>query len=247
MNADIVLTVDDGQPADAAHFFTAGVHLLELLDDLSETAAVEWKVTDLRIGSAISALTAWGEHRTEGVDAARAAVTGLNRIRTGGGMPPDWTPNAVVHAKDLVRRAGESAKVEAAGNVVWLDRQLREGLEGIAPWVRQFYGSVRGNLTGVNVTRTNRASIKPQGGGRVVHVGFPNALAEKMRVGLLQFVEVEGTVRQNEDGRIYYVTADDIRVVESETASWAELYGYMPEITDGMTVTDYLEAIRGEE
>jgi len=41
---DIVLTVDDGQPADAARFFAVGTHLLDLLDDLAETADVGWTV-----------------------------------------------------------------------------------------------------------------------------------------------------------------------------------------------------------
>lgn len=124
---------------------------------------------------------------------------------------------------------------------------LRNGLEAIAPWVREFYGSVRGQMTGVNVTRGNRASIKPRGGGRVVHIGFPTPLAQKMRDGLLEFVEVEGILRQNEDGRTYYVTADDVRVVEEPTLTWRELRGYMPEITEGMTVADYLEAIHGQD
>lgn len=247
MDADIVLTVDDGQSADAARFFAAGVHLLELLDDLSDTADVQWKVADLKLGSAVSALAAEGEHRTEGIDAARAAVTGLARIRDGNGMPADWTPNAVAHAKDMVRRAGDRSKVGAASNVVWLDRRLRNGLDEISPWVREFYGSVRGQMTGVNVTRGNRASIKPQGGGKVVHVGFPTQLAQKMRDGLLEFVEVEGTLRQNEDGQTYYITADEVRVVEEPTLTWRELRGYMPEITEGMTVADYLEAIHGQD
>lgn len=242
-----MLIVDHGQPADAARFFAAGVHLLELLDDLSETADVEWKVADLRLGSALSALAAEGEHRSEGIDAARAAVAGLARIRDGNGMPADWTPNAVAHAKDMVRKAGDRSSVEAAGNVVWLDQRLRNGLEAIAPWVREFYGSVRGQMTGVNVTRGNRASIKPRGGGRVVHIGFPTPLAQKMRDGLLEFVEVEGMLRQNEDGRTYYITADDVRVVEEPTLTWRELRGYMPEITEGMTVADYLEAIHGQD
>lgn len=247
MDADIVLTVDDGQRADAAHFFAAGVHLLELLDDLVETADVDWTIADLHLASAVTGLAAIGEHSAAGVTATRAAVTGLDRIRAGGGMPDEWTPNALAHAKDMVRRAGDHAKIEVAGKVVPFDRSLRQGLDSIAPWVREFYGSVRGQMTGVNVTRGNRASIKPQGGDRVIHVGFPTPLAEEMRSGLLEFVEVEGVLRQNEDGRTYYITAEDVRVVETPTLSWQDLRGYMPELTEGLTVTDYVERIRGEE
>ena len=244
---DITLTVDDGQPADAARFFAAGTHLLDLLDDLADTSDVEWAVSDLRRGSAVAGLEATGDFREAGLMAVRSVFQGLNRIRGGGGLPEDWNPTALNDAKDLVRHAGENAKLEARDNVVWLDKQLRDGLDAIAPWVREFYGSVRGELTGVNVTRGNRASIKPQGGGRVVHVGFPTPLAESIRDGLLEFVEVEGMVRQNEDGRTYYVSADSVCVVEEPQLTWRELRGYMPEITDGLPIGEYLEGIHGKD
>lgn len=247
MASDIVLTVDDGATADAARFFAAGTDLLELLDDLAETPDVDWTVEELRRSSAVAGLAAHGDHRPVGLASARSAVTGLLRIRNGGGLPADWTPTALGHAKDLARHAGGHAKVEALDNVVWLDQRLRDNLDAIAPWVREFYGSVRGNLTGVNVTRGNRASIKPHGGGRVVHVGFPTPMAGKMRDGLLQFVEITGMVRQNEDGRTYYLSADDVSVVEEPTLSWRDLRGYMPEITDGLPIGEYLEGIRGEQ
>jgi hypothetical protein len=245
--SDIVLTVDEGHPADAARFFAAGTHLLDLLDDLADTSDVEWSVDELRRASAVAGLEATGEHREAGLMAVRSVVGGLTRIRNGDGLPSDWTPTAVNDAKDLVRRAGDSAKLESHGNVIWLDQQLRTGLDAIAPWVREFHGSVRGELTGVNVTRGNRASIKPQGGGRVVHVGFPTPLAVDMREGLLQFVEVEGMVRQNEDGRTYYVSADSVHVVERPLLSWRDLRGYMPEITNGLPIDEYLEGIRGKD
>lgn len=247
MVANIVLTVDDGRQAAAANFFAAGVHLLEFLDDLVDTADVEWAISDLHVASAVAGITAVGAHSAAGVTATQLAVAGLVHIRDGRGMPEDWTPNAVAHAKDLVRKAGDRAKIEVAGNVVPFDRTLRTGLEAIAPWVREFYGSVRGQMTGVNVTRGNRASIKPQGGGRVVHVGFPTSLAESMAAGLLEFVEVEGMLRQNDDGRTYYITAENVRVIEEPQLSWRDLRGYMPELTEGLTVAEYLEDIRGEE
>lgn len=247
MTSDIVLTVDDGRPADAARFFGAGVHLLELLDDLADTAAVQWDVTELRIGSAVSGLTAIGSERAAGVGAARSAVNGLRAVRSGKPVPADWNPDAVGHAKDFVRRLEDKTKLEHKGNVVWLDQQLRDRLESVTPWVREFFGSIRGELTGVNVTRGNRASIKPQGGGRVVHVSFPRALAETMAGGLLQFVEIDGMVRQNEDGRNYYIRADEVHVLNEHVPSWRELRGSIPDITDGLTVDEYLEAIRGED
>lgn len=247
MTNDIVLTVDDDRPARAVHFFSGGGHLLELLDDLADTVDVDWTVTDLHVGSAVSGLSAVGESRTQGFAAAQSAVLGLAQVRAGEPLPAEWTPMAVSHAKDLVRSSGEHAKLEASGNVVWLDRQLHERLQAVTPWVREFYGSVRGQLTGVNVTRGNRASMRPHTGGRVVHIGFPMQLAESMRDGLLQFVEVEGVVRQNDEGRTYYVAADTVRVVEQPSMSWRDLRGSMPGLTGDMSTAEYLESIRGED
>ena len=68
-----------------------------------------------------------------------------------------------------------------------------------------------------------------------------------MRDGLVQFVEITGMIRQNEDGRTYYVTADNVSVVEEPTLTWRDLRGYMPDITDGLPVRDYLEGIRGDQ
>lgn len=247
MASDIVLTVDYGEPADAARFFAAGADLLELLDDLAETPNVNWVVDDLHRGSAVAGLAAHGEHRQTGLDSARSAVTGLLSIRNGGGLPSDWTPTALGHAKDMSRHSGEQSRLDAFGEVVWLDQRLRANLEAIAPWVRESYGSVRGTLTGVNVTRGNRASIRPHGGGRVVHVGFPTGMAGRMRDGLLRFVEITGSIRQNEDGRPYYLNADEVTIIQEPTLDWRNLRGYLPEITNGLPVGEYLEGIRGDQ
>lgn len=247
MTSDIVLTIDDGRPARAVHFFAAGGHLLELLDDLAETVNVEWTVSDLRLSSAVSGLSAVGDHQMQGFAAAQSAVTGLTKVGAGEHLPSEWTPLAVSHAIDLIRSSGEHAKLEVGGNVVWLDRELQERLQSVTPWVREFYGSVRGQLTGVNVTRGNRASIRPHAGGRVVHIGFPSTMAESMRDGLLQFVEVEGMVRQNDEGRTYYVAADTVQVIEQPSMTWRELRGFMPDLTGEMSTAEYLESIHGEE
>lgn len=247
MASDIVLTVDDGEPADAARFFSVGTQLVDLLDDLAERSGLKWDVTELRMGSGVSGLTCTGDGRELGVSAAKSAVLGLKLIRGGAPAPPDWTPDVVARAKELARVAGDRTKIESHGNVIWIDQVLRNRLEDISPWVREFYGSVRGQLTGVNVTRGNRASIKPHGGGRVVHVGFTDALAERMARGLLQFVEVDGLVRQNEDGRNYFVRADDIHLPVAKQPTWHDLRGSMPDATDGLSIPDYLEAIRGDE
>lgn len=247
MAEDIVLTVDEGRTADAARFFTAGHLLMALLDTLSDTPDVDWQVTDLRLGCAVAAIEACGPSAHDGRRASSAAVGGLLLIQGGGEVPPGWSPDAVSRAQELVRAVDECTKLEHDGNVVWLDRRLRDALETQTPWTREFYGCVRGTLTGVNVTRGNRASVKPQDGGRVVHVGFPHSIAKQMRQGLYQFVQVDGMLRQNDQGRTYHVSADQVHLLDAQVPTWRELKGSVPDLTGGRTTNEYLESFYGEE
>jgi len=247
MLGDIVLTVDDNGPADASRFFTAGTHLLSLLDSLSEKAGVDWQVADLHMGCAVAALEAVNGFRDVGVAAAASAVQGLRVVRDGGKLPSDWSPDAVSRAKELVNTVKPDSKIEAHTDVVWLDEKLRVALEQQSPWTREFYGTVRGQLTGVNVTRGNRASVKPQVGGRVVQVGFDGALARDMKSGFLNFVEINGFVKQDDQGRNYYIRAEEIKIIEASETSWQDVRASIPDFTHGLSVEEYLESIRGEE
>ena len=247
MAHDIVLTVDEGRAADAARFFEAGQHLIALLDALSDSPNVEWEVADLRLGSAVDAIEAAGDQPDDGRRAAASAVRGLRLVQNGAAVPDDWTPEAVSRAQDLVRTVDEHTKIEREGNVVWLDGRLKDALAQQTPWHREMYGCVRGKLTGVNVTRGNRASVKPFSGGRVVRIGFPSSIAEQMRDALLHDVQIDGMMRQDADGRVYHVTAETVHVVDGPVPSWRELFGSIPEITNGLSVNEYLEAVRGED
>ena len=247
MANDIKLTVDDGRVADAGRFFAAGQHLIALLDALSESPSVDWDVAELHIGSAVVAIEASGEAALEGRRAAGSAVRGLRLVQSGAALPEDWTPEALGRALDFVRAVDEHTKLEQDGNVVWLDSRVRENLALQTPWQREMYGCVRGELTGVNVTRGNRASVKPFSGGRVVRVGFPSAIAEQMRDALLHEVQIDGLLRQDADGRVFQVSAEAVHIVDEDVPTWEELFGSVPEVTAGLSVNEYLEALRDED
>lgn len=247
MGKDIVLTVDEGRAADAARFFEAGQQLIALLDALSESPSVDWEVAELHLGSAVAAIEATGQQALEGRRAATSAVRGLRLVQAGETLPDDWTPEAVSRAQDLVRNVDEATKIESGGVVVWLDARVKAGLAEQAPWHREMFGCVRGQLTGVNVTRGNRASVKPFGGGRVVRVGFPTAIAHEMREALFHEVQIDGMLRQDGDGRVFHVSAEAIHLVDVDVPTWDELFGSIPEITSGMSVNEYLEDLRAED
>lgn len=250
------LIVDEGRPANAGRFFHLGVDLLALLDELSDLP-VGWRVEELRAGSAV-VLLAPPEDRPAEARHLRLVVDSLAAVQAGGPLPDEWTPDAVRAAHRFAEH-GQAAEDEddwvpprlrlvrdgAPGPAVDLTPSLLEGLATLQPFERDMPGSVRGELVGVNVSRGNRASLRLPT-RRVVRVSFPNGLREAMRDALLQEVELRGTVRQDGEGRVFKVRADEVEVLAEPTARWADLFGAAPGYTGGVPVHEWLEANRGE-
>lgn len=251
------LIVDAGRPARAGRFFQLGADLLALLDELSELP-VDWRVGDLRTGSAIVRLAPPRRNPRE-VRHLRLVVVALETVESGGPLPADWTPDAVKAAHRFVEDGqateGEEGWVpprlrlvrdeEPVGTAVDLTPSLLGGLATLQPFERDMPGSVRGELVGVNVSRGNRASLRLPT-GRVVRVSFPSGLREAMKDALLQDVELRGTVRQDGEGRAFKVRAEEVEVLGEPTVRWEDLFGAAPGYTGGMPVEEWLEAHRGE-
>jgi bifunctional DNA-binding transcriptional regulator/antitoxin component of YhaV-PrlF toxin-antitoxin module len=246
------LTVDPGRPASAGRFFHVGADLLALLDELSDLP-VGWRVEELRTGSAVARL-APPEDSPADARHLRVVVDSLAAVQGGGPLPEDWTPDAVKAAHRLVEDGqaaeGESdwapprlrlVRDDGPGPAVDLTPGLLEGLATLQPFERDMPGSVRGTLVGFNVSRGNRASLRLPT-RRVVRVAFPSALRERMRDALLQDVEL----RQDGEGRVFKVKADEVEVLAEPEAGWADLFGAAPGYTGGVPVDEWLEAHRGE-
>lgn len=114
------------------------------------------------------------------------------------------------------------------------------------PTVREFHGTIRGELAEVTTTHGYRALLRPHGGGTPVTVDFPAGLLDDMRRGLAHFVELDGIVQQDTAGTNRHITAEEVRVAPESPVPWRELHGLIPDITDGLPVREYLESIRGD-
>lgn len=250
------LIVDVGRPVSAGRFFQLGADLLTLLDELSELP-VGWQVEDLRIGSAIARLAPPEDNPAEARH-LRLVVHALSAVQGGGPLPEDWTPDAVKAAHRFVddgqASEGEEGWIpprlrlvrdDKPGPAVDLTPSLLEGLATLQPFERDMPGSVRGELVGVNVSRGNRASLRLPT-RRVVRVSFPSGLREAMRDALLQDVELRGTVRQDGEGRVFKVRADEVEVLAEPAVRWRDMFGAAPGYTGGVPVDEWLEAHRGE-
>lgn len=252
------LIVDEGRPANAVRFFQLGHDLLTLLDELSEVP-VTWEVANLRTGSA-KALIAPPESAPAEGRWLRLVHGSLVGVQKGGALPDEWSPDAVKVAHRFVehgqpadderdwtpprlRLVGDGDRPE--GPDVGLTPELGTRLHDLQPFERRMPGSVRGTLVGVNVSRGNRASLRLPN-RRIVRVGFESALRNDLRDAMYQQVELSGLVRQDGDGRVFHVRAEDVSVLAKPELRWSDLFGIDPDYTEGVPADEWLEANRGE-
>jgi hypothetical protein len=251
------LLVDEGRTANAGRFFQLGHDLLVLLDELSDVP-VAWQVADLRMSSAVARVAPPDDHPEE-VRVLRLAYSSLGTVQGGGGLSDEWSPDAVRVAHRFVEH-GQQAEGETdwvpprlrlvgdAGQpapAVDLTPELGERLGDLQPFERRMPGSVRGELVGLNVSRGNRASLRLPN-RRIVRVGFEKSLRVDLKDALYQQVELRGLVRQDGDGRVFHVRAEDVEVLDKPDVRWADLFGIDPGFTGDLTTEEYLEANRGE-
>lgn len=248
---ELELTVDPGGPASADRFFRAGIDLVELLHTLSETP-VDWQIVDLHLGSAVARI-APPPGVAEAESALLTVVDGFRRVGQGQGPPHTWAPDAIEAARRLAPDVHEEPTLlRLVGGTdpvnhepVMVDAGMGARLGALQPLTRKMPGAVRGRLVGVNVTHGNRASIKPVA-GHVIRVAFGNDLRSPLKAALFETVEVSGLLSEDDFGRVFHVRAEEVSVVRKLTLKWTDLFGYDPDITGGRSVTQYLEAARGE-
>lgn len=251
------LIVDEGRPANAGRFFQLGADLLALLDELSDVP-VAWRVTDLRTGSAEATIAPPEGHPEEG-RVLRLAVDSLDAVQNGFGLSNEWSPDAIKVAHRFVEH-GQPTEDDrdwvpprlvlvtdtfAAAPSVGLTPELGARLADLQPFERRMPGSVRGTLVGLNVSRGNRASLRLPN-KRIVRVGFEGALRGDLKDALYQQVELRGQVRQDGDGRVFHVRAEEVEVLVKPDVRWTDIIGMDPDYLEGASVEEWLEANRGE-
>lgn len=248
------LIVDEGRPANAGRFFQLGADLLALLDELSDVP-VAWRVEDLRMDSAVARVAP--PPGTKEGRWLRLAVNSLYAVQRGGGLPADWSPDAIKVAHRFVEHGQPNEderdwvppRLVLVGGKhdrsVALTADLGGRLADLQPFERRMPGSVRGELVGLNVSRGNRASLRLPN-KRIVRVGFETSLRDDLKDALYQQVEIGGLVRQDGDGRVFHVRAEGIEVLVKPEALWTDLIGIDPDYLEGASIEEWLEANRGK-
>lgn len=79
-----------------------------------------------------------------------------------------------------------------------------------------------------------------------MRVVFETSLRGDLKDALYQQVELRGVVRQDGDGRVFHVRAEDVDVLAKPDVRWAYLFGIDPGFTGDATTEEFLEANRGK-
>lgn len=249
---DLRLVVDAGAEVSASRFFAVGQHLIDALDSLADTPG-EWLISGLSMGSAVAFVHPRNEAEERPI---LRLVRGLRAVADGKAPADDWAPDSYTESYEFAALASATYGAcslslvrdpdAVPSTVVWLDRFLAERLSVLQPTSRTVPSSLRGEVTGVNVTRGNRASLRTRS-GRIVRLRFAEALRDELREALFQFVEVSGPVKQDGNGLPFAATVDSVRLIPAPHIKWTDLLGLDADATDGLLVRDYLRKIRGEE
>ena len=252
MATAIELAVNQGKTADAKRFFTLGSALIDLLHSLSEDEELTWQIADLRLGSAIATIAPDEPHADEAERVISSLDKGLEQIRSGNTDDLDWGPRAREQAKVFFDEADETTVLSYSNNQadsikrVPITPDLKAEIDSLAGIPVSYFGSIRGRLTGVNISKGHRLSIIPFNGSPTVKVQFPNGQEYIYKELLYKDVSIEGTIHQFRALPPHKIVATKISQIDESNVTWMQLRGSFPEITESKSVKDYLEDIRGE-
>lgn len=252
MTTAVELAVNKGEAADAKRFFTVGLALIDLLNSLSEDAGLTWQIADLRLGSAIATIAPDDTHVDEAKRVIHSLDKGLEQIRSGNADDLDWGHRAREQAKVFFDEADETTVLSYGNNQnesikrVPITPELKAEISSLDGIPVSHFGSIRGRLTGVNISKGHRASIIPFNGSPTVKVQFPADQEDIYKQLLYEDVSIEGTIHQLRASPPQRIVATKITQIDESNVTWMDLWGIMPEITEGKSVKEYLEDIRGE-
>lgn len=252
MATAIELAVNQGETADAKRFFTLGSALIDLLHSLSEDDELTWQIADLRLGSAIATIAPDEPYLDEAERVISSLDKGIEQIRSGNTDALSWGPRVREQAKIFFDEADETTVLSYNHNRaktlkrVPITQELKAEIDSLDGIPVSHFGSIRGRLTGVNISKGHRASIVPFNGSPTVKVQFPDDQEDIYKELLYEDVSIEGTIHQFRASPPHKIVAKRISRIDESNVTWMQLWGIMPEITEGKSVKDYLEGIRGE-
>ena len=123
--------------------------------------------------------------------------------------------------------------------------------KAIGEWLEptdESYGSITGSLDSITVHRSNEFRVWDELSEKPVTCRFEPEFLSLIKKALKHRVLVNGLVRRNAQGIPVTISVKDIAMIEadSQLPDIHDMAGLVEDFTDGKSVSDYLEEIRGD-
>ena len=127
--------------------------------------------------------------------------------------------------------------------------EVYENIDALTRSTREEEASIVGSLDSITVHKGNEFRVWDERNQKAVRCFFSDQLLEKAKEYLGKRIMVVGKGRINRLGNIVSVEAMDIQAYlsGSELPTIEQMSGSIPNITSGMSIRDYMRAIRDDE
>jgi hypothetical protein len=266
LNPQTIDLVLEGEPGQIA--LTSLVRVLEstlgILKDLEASlrhetkSALEWYVTELRMGSLAATLEA-RPTTAQAVpvplieEVASAFVTGLGELEERVTLPPGFLDTTMRHVTKIGNTIGRNGAVGLRARTAKAERRVTHEVAVHARAATrpkfQAFGSVLGTLDVIdvhNVQKRVHVRIYTELGRRPVSAYLPPSRLDLAKEALGRRVIASGTVKRNQANELIRIDAEDLELVplEEDLPSVAELVGSDPRFTGGRSTEEYLRELR---
>lgn len=144
----------------------------------------------------------------------------------------------------------EKIKIRSGGREVTIDQRFNDKLEAIVGPDEIAHGTISGMLEAINIHNTNRFTLYPPLGPRIVHGRFHSDLRPRIKDAIGNFVTVIGRLKFKAWAPFPHgVIAEDIDIHEpdSELPNLKEVRGAFKGNTGNLNSAEFIDQLRHED
>lgn len=183
----------------------------------------------------------------------RSLVTGFENVEVYGTSPPYLSEYGLGTLNEMVAILSKNgAKGYRATDMdsqrsVTVTHQSAENLKQLLPIRRQSLGSISGKLEAISIRRRKKFVVYHTLTNKAVSCEFQGDDTLRLVADMLgERVKVDGVVHFNGKGEPVRVEMETIIPLVAGSLRARDLAGSHPDITDGLTVEEYMRSIRGD-
>jgi hypothetical protein len=259
----IYITLDDhGDGLDAHSLLMAGQLFLGLLHDLDiavsseRRGTIRWEISTLSKSSparlGLVGRTKRGmENRTPEIE--KRCIRGMKLLAERAERDPYYSDQALYKAWGLARLSQRHMiariVISTDDDEVAVVPSIARHVDELTAEVDESEGSIVGNLDSVSVHNGNQFRVWGDVDRKVVTCRFPEFLLPLAKEFLKKRVLVFGTIRRNRLGEVGSISVAGIEdyPADEQLPTIEEMSGSVPNITEGLSLREYMKLLRDDE